>query len=62
MSLTIKFTEDGTPIYPEEAAKSAKQKRCVLRNLGRIEQIIACAERLMERPEDESVQAATKNA
>ena len=62
MSLTIKFTEDGKPIYPEESEKPPKLKRCVVRNLGRIEQIFACAERLLERHEESPTQGAIKNA
>ena len=64
MSLTvIAYTSDGKPVYGEESSKPAKLKRCVVRNLGRIEQIFACAERLMDRPEDDVVlQAATKKA
>ena len=64
MSLPIVgYTEDGKPIYGEESLKPTKLKRCVVRNLGRVEQIFACAERLMDRPEDDVVlQAATKKA
>jgi hypothetical protein len=62
MSLTIKYTADGEPIYPEEAPKPQKLKKCVARNLGRIEQIFACAERLLERHEESPPQGAIKNA
>lgn len=63
MSLSvIGYTEDGKPIYGEEAPKSGKLKRCVVRNLGRVEQILACAERLMERHEEPGTQGAVKNA
>ena len=65
MSLpVVSYTSDGKPVYAEGAANPAKLKRCVVRNLGRIEQIFACAERLMERHDDvdDSVQAATKKA
>jgi hypothetical protein len=58
----VGYTEDGKPIYGEESPKPAKLKRCVVRNLGRVEQIIACAERLLDRTETVSAQPATKNA
>jgi hypothetical protein len=41
--------EDGTPIYSEEPPKPPKLKRTVVRCLGRIEQICACAERILDR-------------
>ena len=63
MSLTvIKYGADGEPILDEEAPKPAKLKRCVVRNLGRVEQILACAERLLERTEDSPAQPAARNA
>lgn len=63
MSLNIVgYSEDGKPIYSEEAPKPAKLKRCVVRNLGRVEQIIACAERVLGRSEGPEVQGAVKNA
>ncbi len=63
MSLTVKYSADGQPLRDEDAPKPEKLKRCVVRNLGRLEQIFACAERLMERHEESpAIQAATKNA
>ena len=62
MSLTIKFGPDGEPLYEEDAPKGTKLKRCVVRNLGRVEQILACAERLLERHEEPAPQAVAKNA
>jgi hypothetical protein len=65
MSLTV--VVDNTDIDNTRTSadgKPSKLKRCVVRNLGRIEQIFACAERLMERHDDvdHSVQAETKTA
>ena len=57
--------EDGTPIYSEEPPKPTKLKRTVVRCLGRIEQIFACAERAVDRSEllsEPPAQGATKTA
>jgi hypothetical protein len=60
----IGYSEDGKPIYGE-LPPTPKLKRCVVRNLGRVEQILACAERLLDRhdvPSLPTVQGAAKNA
>ena len=60
----IGYTEDGKPIYGE-LPPPPKLKRCVVRNLGRVEQILACAERLLDRhdpPAPPTPQGAAKNA
>jgi hypothetical protein len=65
MSLTvIKYGADGEPIFEEDTSsqKPVKLKRSVVRNLGRIEQIFACAERLLERTDEPHHHGAVKNA
>lgn len=55
--------EDGTPIYSEKPPEPVKLKRAVVRCLGRIEQICACAERILDRSANSPpAQGATKNA
>lgn len=61
----VGYKEDGTPIYSEEPPKPAKLKRTVVRCLGRIEQICACAERILDRSDAVRVvpvQGADRNA
>ena len=63
-STVVGYLPDGKPIYGDSAPPE-KLKRCVVRNLGRVEQILACAERLMDRHEVvvvQPVQGAIKNA
>jgi len=60
----IGYSEDGKPIYGE-LPPPPKLKRCVVRNLGRVEQILACAERLLDRHDSlvpPTLQGAAKNA
>ena len=61
----VGYDEDGKPIYSEEPPKPTKLKRTVVRCLGRIEQIFACAERAVDRSEllgGPPSQGAAKNA
>jgi hypothetical protein len=44
------FTQDGTPVTVAEK-KGGKLPRHVVHALGRVEQILACADRLMCRDE-----------
>lgn len=47
------YAVDGKPLTPDgkviEADKSKKLSRPIVHRLGRLEQILTCAERLMER-------------
>jgi hypothetical protein len=57
--------QNGTPAEVERQPDPVKLKRAVVRCLGRIEQICACAERILDRPAHLSAlpdQGATKKA
>jgi hypothetical protein len=58
MNLTVlKVNPAGNLVDPD--GRPVKQKRSVVRNLGRLEQIFSCAERLLTRSDpDDCLQAA----